>query len=317
VYKIIGGDGREYGPVTKEQLRQWVTEGRANAQSQVRAEGTSDWQPLGSVPEVAPMFNAPPSLPRTATGAVPGTLHDGDYELDIFGCVGRAWGILASNFWLLVGGCAVYLLIIGGMSGFAQIPFIGILFSIASLIITGPLVGGVYIFALRVIRNQGGDIGEVFSGFRNNMGQLILGHIIPALITGAAAIPGILMAAIPIVIMANNDEPNTGLIVLAAFGFLLAVIPAIYLSVGWAFTIPLIADRGMDFWSAMKSSRAQVGRHWWTVFGLFIVAGLLNLAGVLLCCLGTFVSMPLVFLIMLLAYEIIFLPRTAQSGPGT
>ena len=28
MYKIIGGDQKEYGPVTAEQLRLWVTEGR-------------------------------------------------------------------------------------------------------------------------------------------------------------------------------------------------------------------------------------------------------------------------------------------------
>jgi hypothetical protein len=28
IYKIIGQDGKEYGPVTAEQLRQWIAEGR-------------------------------------------------------------------------------------------------------------------------------------------------------------------------------------------------------------------------------------------------------------------------------------------------
>jgi hypothetical protein len=51
MYKIIGADGREYGPVTAEQLRQWIAEGRANAQSKVQIEGSSDWRPLSASPE--------------------------------------------------------------------------------------------------------------------------------------------------------------------------------------------------------------------------------------------------------------------------
>ena len=30
MYKIIGGDQKEYGPVTADQLRAWITEGRVN-----------------------------------------------------------------------------------------------------------------------------------------------------------------------------------------------------------------------------------------------------------------------------------------------
>ena len=43
-YTIIGGDQKQYGPVTEEQLRQWIADGRLNAQSQVKAEGDAEWQ---------------------------------------------------------------------------------------------------------------------------------------------------------------------------------------------------------------------------------------------------------------------------------
>jgi hypothetical protein len=318
MYYIVGGDGKEYGPVPAEQIRQWLAEGRLNGQSNVRADGSTQWTPLGSVPELAGFLNVPGPIapPVGASGAGPSGTHDGDYELDILGCIGRAWNILSANFWLLVGGCAVYLLIIGGLSMFAQIPFIGILFSLASFIITGPLLGGVYYFALRVLRRQPADVGAVFNGFSDNLGQLILGHIIPTLIAGASAIPGVVMAVIPIAIMAENEQPNAALIAVAVVGFLLAMVPLIYFTTVWAFTIPLIVDQRLDFWPAMKASRTQVGRHFWTVLGLFIVAGVLNILGLLMCCVGVFVTAPLVFVAMLLAYEILFVPRTAQPGAG-
>jgi hypothetical protein len=53
MFKIIGGDGKEYGPVSTDQLRQWVTDGRANAQTMVQAEGSTEWKPLGQFPEFA------------------------------------------------------------------------------------------------------------------------------------------------------------------------------------------------------------------------------------------------------------------------
>ena len=62
MYKLIGTDGRMYGPVTPEQLRQWITEGRANAQSLVQPAGNPDWKPLAEFPELLlpPLVNNPP-----------------------------------------------------------------------------------------------------------------------------------------------------------------------------------------------------------------------------------------------------------------
>jgi hypothetical protein len=53
MYKIIGADGKEYGPVTAEQLKQWVAEGRVNTQTKVLAEGTTEWRTAAEIPEVA------------------------------------------------------------------------------------------------------------------------------------------------------------------------------------------------------------------------------------------------------------------------
>ena len=53
MYKILGGDGKEYGPISAATLRQWISEGRANAQTQVQAEGSTAWVALGQIPEFA------------------------------------------------------------------------------------------------------------------------------------------------------------------------------------------------------------------------------------------------------------------------
>src|SRR5262249_9791737 len=63
MFKIIGGDGQQYGPVSAEQLRQWIATGRANGQSLVQAEGSSDWKALSTHAEFASDLKpAPPPL---------------------------------------------------------------------------------------------------------------------------------------------------------------------------------------------------------------------------------------------------------------
>ena len=53
MFRIIGGDGRQYGPIEADKVRQWIAEGRANAQTMVQVEGSAEWKPLGSLPEFA------------------------------------------------------------------------------------------------------------------------------------------------------------------------------------------------------------------------------------------------------------------------
>jgi hypothetical protein len=65
MYIILGADGREYGPVSSEQLRQWIAEGRANVQTRVRAEGSTDWKLLGELAEFASLLSAQPISPIT------------------------------------------------------------------------------------------------------------------------------------------------------------------------------------------------------------------------------------------------------------
>jgi hypothetical protein len=65
MYKLIGADQKEYGPVSAEQLRQWLAEGRVNAQTQVMPEGTTEWKALGSLPEFAGV--APAAAPVLPT----------------------------------------------------------------------------------------------------------------------------------------------------------------------------------------------------------------------------------------------------------
>ena len=68
MYKIIGGDGQQYGPATAAQLREWVIQGRASPQTLAQAEGSLEWKPLNSYAEFADLAataSAPPILATT------------------------------------------------------------------------------------------------------------------------------------------------------------------------------------------------------------------------------------------------------------
>lgn len=71
-YIIIGGDGKEYGPVTDADVRQWIAEGRLNAYSRAKGEGDAEFRTLAQFPEFAGALGLnlpPPSLVPPALGS--------------------------------------------------------------------------------------------------------------------------------------------------------------------------------------------------------------------------------------------------------
>jgi len=57
MYKIIGGDGKEYGPVDLAQMQRWLRENRINGATMAQAAAGGEWKPVSSFPEFA---SAPP-----------------------------------------------------------------------------------------------------------------------------------------------------------------------------------------------------------------------------------------------------------------
>jgi hypothetical protein len=82
MFKITGADGGVYGPVGADELRQWISESRANGQSLIQTDGGPEWRALGTFPEfaaalaaVAPKMPAP--LPVIAAGSAAATKTNG------------------------------------------------------------------------------------------------------------------------------------------------------------------------------------------------------------------------------------------------
>ena len=63
MYFLIGGDGKEYGPKAAVEVREWIAEGRLNAQSEIKPQGEEEWVQLSSLLEFAADLN-PQAVPR-------------------------------------------------------------------------------------------------------------------------------------------------------------------------------------------------------------------------------------------------------------
>ena len=74
------------------------------------------------------------------------------------------------------------------------------------------------------------------------------------------------------------------------------------------FALLLVIDKKYDFWAAMEVSRRVVHKQWWTLFGLLIVAFLINVIGILACLVGWIVATPVSIAAINYAYEDLFRP---------
>lgn len=243
-YRVIGGDQKEYGPVSEEELRRWIAEGRLSAQSRISTDPATGWRPLSEFPEFAEALRTqvggavpPPGEPMPPVSAEIWREHvlSSQPQVRIGDCLKRSFDLVVRHFGLLFGAAfLVWLLSI--LSTF--VPFGGWLIF---WVLRGVLYGGVYVVFLNTIRGKPSSVGEVFSGFNVAFAQLLLVGIITSFLSFIGA-------------------------------FCCLVIPGLYLFVAWKFSVPLVADRRLDFWPAMEMSRKVVNRVWFEVLALILVA---------------------------------------------
>ncbi len=64
-YKIIGGDGKEYGPVTLDELKSWISAGRVTGTTQVSRSDLGTWTAAAQFAELE-LASSAPLPPATA-----------------------------------------------------------------------------------------------------------------------------------------------------------------------------------------------------------------------------------------------------------
>jgi Domain of unknown function (DUF4190)/GYF domain 2 len=72
-YKIIGNDGKTYGPIGAEQINAWIAQGRIESRTPVFVDGAADWTFVGLLPEFAQHFSQtqPAIAPPKPVAAAP------------------------------------------------------------------------------------------------------------------------------------------------------------------------------------------------------------------------------------------------------
>jgi len=182
-------------------------------------------------------------------------------------CLQRGWEIY-KRAPLLLSGVTLAAAIVNAVAG--TIPF-------ATLLIYGPLLGGLYLLIIRIERGEAVEVGQYFDAFR---------QFLPLLLVTAL----------------------TSLFV--SIGLLLLVLPGIYLALAYSFSTLNVVDGGMDFWPAMESSRKTITAHFWR----YLVLALLGLIIIVLSAipfgLGLLVSVP-----VFLGAQYTFY-RAVSGGPG-
>lgn len=243
MYKIIGGDQREYGPVSEEEVRHWIVEGRLNSRSRCRHDDQAEWRTLADFPEFQPSLAAHEAPPPPIPGATPPPVNAEVWTAEILArepfvpigsCLARSWELLRTNFGLLFKASLLLWLV----KLVEMVPLLG---GMTWLVVSGVLYGGLCLVFLKRIRGEPTTPSEVFSGFNLAFGQLVLAGVVVHL--------------------------------LSAIGLIcLCIVPGLFFLVAWIFAVPLVADKRLEFWSAMELSRKVVTRVWFPVFLLLVIS---------------------------------------------
>lgn len=94
--------------------------------------------------------------------------------------------------------------------------------------------------------------------------------------------------------------------VLTFIGFLLLLLPGLYLSVAYLLVMPLIVEKGMTPWQAMEASRKAIHQHWFKVFGLYLVMMLICLVSLIPLGLGMIWTLPMFMMVGAILYRELF-----------
>lgn len=246
------------------------------------------------------------ALPSNIQSAI-----DNGYEFRFGDYINQGFKIVQKNLGqFIVGALVIFVIIIGVsmvsgvigtalafMGGVAGIILNQVISQAASAAVTGPFTAGMYNVAQKTDLDRPSEFGDFFAGFNKWM-PLFTTSIMAALVAFAAAIPGVylmyqggldftaLQGPQAIEILEEVDWSNVSL------GVLVALIPAVYFGVSYAFAPAITWFYGVSGWDALEASRKLVGRNFITVLGFVIVNGIILALGLILLCVGILFTFP-------------------------
>ena len=161
-------------------------------------------------------------------------------------------------------------------------------------ILTGPMIAGLIIIALQLLRKEEPkpDAGRVFRGF-----GYFLNAFLFMVIWGLAILIGsIILSLFPVI-----GQLLSLFLVYAAQAFLM-------------FGLFLIVDKQMNFWPASQQSIQTVKTNFWPFLGLSAIASIIGSIGAIAFGIGIVLTVPIQVCILAVAYEEIFVETAQSSG---
>ncbi len=210
------------------------------------------------------------------------------YDFQIGELIGEAWQRTKGTKGIIIGGFLVFYavmmvasFVLGGALGVFGIGGEGSLTAVVGELLVGvlasalayPFMAGINMVGIRRAADQPVSFNEIFGHFDRTL---------PLVITA------ILMT------------------LLIYLGMLLLIIPGLYLAVAYMLAVPLVVERGLSPWQAMEVSRKAISQHWFKVFGLFLLLGLITLVSIIPLGIGLVWSIPLFVIAMGVLYRTIF-----------
>ena len=212
----------------------------------------------------------------------------GDYDFSIGQNLSEAWSstkgvkryILGAGIIMYIAMTVVMIAIVAITAGIGAIGQSGLASIIASLAIqiavwavVMPFVGGILLMGLKHCQNQEVAFSDLFSCFNKTMPLIIA------------------------TILMN---------ILVIIGFLLFILPGVYLMIAYLLTIPLIIDRDMGPWEALEASRKAISKRWFSVFFWYLALMIIVIISMLPLGIGLIWTIPMMVMAIVLLYRDVF-----------
>lgn len=223
-------------------------------------------------------------------------------------CFSAGWAMIKNDYWLMVGVC-----------------FVGIMIgSVVPMgIILGPMMCGIHLCLLAIMRRERVEFALLFKGFDYFVPSLIatLIQVVPMLVILVPAyiiFIGAFIAAGAAAGNSRNGEPPPE-VALALFGgmalfVLVVLVVSAVVGLLFLFVYQLIVDRKLSGWDACKTSARAVMGNIGGALGLLVINMLLGIVGVMLCYVGAILVLPISFAAFDVAYRRVF-PEMAMNAP--
>ncbi len=207
-----------------------------------------------------------------------------DYEFSIGAVISEAWAKTRGAKWTIhLAFLYVFLVMMGLMIAFAFLSTLlievtqdpsgnvalSLIMQLGLNLIIMPLMAGIIILGIKRAVDAPIKAGSIF-GYYSKMIPLLLTMIL--------------------------------MYIMIIIGFLLLILPGIYLSVAYYMALPLVAEKGMSPWQALETSRKAITRRWFSVFALFIILSIIIFISAIPLGLGLIWTMPL----MIIAFGVLY-----------